>query len=402
MEALADKIASQPPAVSLSGALKAGGVRLIAEVKKASPSRGLLRPDFDPVDLARTYSSNGASAISILTDPRFQGELDHIVQVKAASAHLQGQSGSTPVLRKDFIFDPYQVHEARAAGADAILLIVAILTSIQVDGIPPTGPYSLGMDCLVEVHNPDEVQVALDAGAEIIGINNRDLRTFVTDLQVTRNLAPLGPWRQGAGQRERHPRPRRPARPVGFRGQRRPGGRVHRNLQRRRPKSPGVVQRRRSRAHTVPSFPRRRESLESNRMTRVKICGIRALDDAVVAADAGADFIGLVFVPGRRRRLELDPAREIVAGLKGSLETPPKVVGLFADQPLEEVNHIIDACNLDAAQLCGAESLDYCRDSNAQVIKVLHIPQGQASSASTQELSDRIKAHTEQGHYGYP
>ena len=192
LEALADKIASQPPAVSLSGALKAGGVRLIAEVKKASPSRGLLRPDFDPVDLARTYSSNGASAISILTDPRFQGELDHIVQVKAASAHLQGQSGSAPVLRKDFIFDPYQVHEARTAGADAILLIVAILTPSQVDEYLQLAR-SLGMDCLVEVHDPDEVQVALDAGAEIIGINNRDLRTFVTNLQVTRDLAPLVP-----------------------------------------------------------------------------------------------------------------------------------------------------------------------------------------------------------------
>ena len=132
-------------------------------------------------------------------------------------------------------------------------------------------------------------------------------------------------------------------------------------------------------------------------MTRVKICGIRTLYDAHVAADAGADFIGLVFVPGRRRRLEIDDAREIVAGLKGSLGTPPKVVGLFADQPLEEVNHTIEACGLDTAQLCGAESLDYCRNTNAQVIKVLHIPQGQASSASTQELSDRILAHVEGG-----
>ena len=192
VEALIDKIASQPPAVSLSGALKAGGVRLIAEVKKASPSRGLLRPDFDPVDLARTYSANGASAISILTDPRFQGELDHIVQVKAASAHLQGQSGTAPVLRKDFILDPYQVHEARATGADAILLIVAILTLSQIKEYLQLAR-SLGMDCLVEVHDPNEVQVALDAGAEIIGINNRDLRTFVTDLQVTRDLALLIP-----------------------------------------------------------------------------------------------------------------------------------------------------------------------------------------------------------------
>ncbi len=187
IEALADKIASQPPALSMSGALKAGGVRLIAEVKKASPSRGLLRPDFDPVDLARTYSANGASAISILTDPRFQGELDHIVQVKAA-----GASNTAPVLRKDFIFDPYQVHEARAAGADAILLIVAILNPSQIkEYLQLAG--SLSMDCLVEVHEPDEVHVALDAGAEIIGINNRDLRTFVTDLQVTRDLASLVP-----------------------------------------------------------------------------------------------------------------------------------------------------------------------------------------------------------------
>ena len=133
-------------------------------------------------------------------------------------------------------------------------------------------------------------------------------------------------------------------------------------------------------------------------MTRVKICGIRTLEDALVAAEAGADFIGLVFVPGRRRRLEIDAAREIVAGFKGSSETAPKVVGLFADQPLDEVNRTIGACNLDLAQLCGAELLDYCQNTNAQVIKVLHIPQGQASSASTQELSDKILAHREAGH----
>ena len=192
LEALTNKIASCPPALSLSHALKAGGVRLIAEVKKASPSRGLLRPDFNPVDLAGTYSANGASAISILTDPRFQGELDHIVQVKAAAAHLQGQNGTVPVLRKDFIFDPYQVHEARGAGADAILLIIAILAPSQAKEYIQLAR-ALGMDCLVEVHDPDEVQVALDAGAEIIGINNRDLRTFVTDLNVTRDLAPLVP-----------------------------------------------------------------------------------------------------------------------------------------------------------------------------------------------------------------
>ncbi len=131
-------------------------------------------------------------------------------------------------------------------------------------------------------------------------------------------------------------------------------------------------------------------------MTRVKICGIRTLKDAQVAA--AADFIGLVFVPGRRRRLELEAAREIVNRLKSSQGPVPQIVGLFADQPLDEVNRTIQTCGLDLAQLCGAESLDYCRETAAQVIKVLHIPQGRASSASTRELSDKILTHVEAGH----
>ena len=111
-------IAKRPVTLDFAEALSQGGVRLIAEVKKASPSHGLLCPDFDPVVIAKTYTTNGAAALSVLTDPRFQGELDHIVQIKQS-----GASGIAPVLRKDFIFDPYQVWEARAAGADALLLI---------------------------------------------------------------------------------------------------------------------------------------------------------------------------------------------------------------------------------------------------------------------------------------
>ena len=180
-------IAAQPKALSLAEALGAGGVQLIAEVKKASPSRGLLRPNFDPVELADIYSSNGAAAISVLTDPRFQGELEHIVQIKQA-----GASRTAPVLRKDFIFDPYQVYEARAAGADAILLIVAILSLSQINEYLEIAS-ELGMDCLVETHDEQEMEIAANAGAVIIGINNRDLRTFKTDLAVTERLAPLAP-----------------------------------------------------------------------------------------------------------------------------------------------------------------------------------------------------------------
>ena len=184
---LENRIASQPAPLNLSGALSGGGVRLIAEVKKASPSRGLLCPDFDPVRLANTYASNGAAAISVLTDPRFQGELDHIRQIKQA-----GASRGTPVLRKDFIFDPYQVFEARSAGADALLLIIAILSPQQLKALLALS-HQVGLQCLVEVHDEAELQTALEAEAEIIGINNRDLRTFTTDLAVTERLAPLVP-----------------------------------------------------------------------------------------------------------------------------------------------------------------------------------------------------------------
>lgn len=138
-------------------------------------------------------------------------------------------------------------------------------------------------------------------------------------------------------------------------------------------------------------------------VTKVKICGIRTLADAQVAAQAGADFIGLVFVPGRRRRLEVNEALKLVEGLKNGPGGTPQVVGLFADQPLEEVNHTIETCGLDMAQLCGTESLDYCRDTKSEVIKVVHIPQSPSSpapassSASEEELAQRMKAYRDGG-----
>lgn len=180
-------VAEQARPLSLSAALRGGEIRLIAEVKKASPSRGLLSPDFDPVRLAGTYVANGAAAVSCLTDPRFQGELAHLSAIKQS-----GASGSAPVLRKDFIFDPYQVYEARAAGADGILLIVAILELPQLGELLDLA-HSLGMECLVETHDEGELETAVKAGADIVGINNRDLHTFTTDLAVTRRLAPMVP-----------------------------------------------------------------------------------------------------------------------------------------------------------------------------------------------------------------
>ena len=186
--ALERRIEGQRPALNLAGALLGDQVRIIAEIKKASPARGVLRRDFDPVSLASTYADNGAAAISVLTNVHhFQGSIEHMEAV----AVTVGPRG-LPVLCKEFIFDPYQVYEARAYGADAILLVVAVLTSERLVELKELAG-RFWMQCLVEVHDEEELKVALAAGAEIVGINNRDLRTFKTDLEVTERLAPLIP-----------------------------------------------------------------------------------------------------------------------------------------------------------------------------------------------------------------
>ena len=172
---------------SLSAALKGGTISVIAEIKKASPSKGLLRAEFDPPSHARAYVSNGAAAVSVLTNARFLGTIGHLEQVHAVT-HPAGK----PVLRKEFTFDPYQVVEARAYGADAVLLIVAMLAKEEIRELMALSTEH-GMECLVEVHDERELDVALCVGAEIIGINNRDLRTFHTDLATTDRLAPLVP-----------------------------------------------------------------------------------------------------------------------------------------------------------------------------------------------------------------
>ena len=187
LSALRNTIASRPPVLDFAGALKSDRISLIAEVKKASPSRGLLREDFQPTELAATYSGNGAAAISVITDGHFLGEPSHLTAVKDG-----GASGSAPVLRKDFLFDPYQVYEARAIGADAYLLIVDILSPSQLAELIQLGS-ELGMTPLVETHDADEIATAVEAGARVIGINNRDLHTFNTDLATTESLASLIP-----------------------------------------------------------------------------------------------------------------------------------------------------------------------------------------------------------------
>ena len=156
------------------------GRTIIAEVKKASPSKGVIRADFDPLDIARRYHAAGAAAVSVLTEKQFfQGSLEYLRRIRTTVP--------IPLLRKDFLFDEYQVHETRAFGASAILLIVAILDDSRLADLAQLAS-ALGMDCLIEVHDERERDRALAAGATLLGINNRDLRTFHTTIETTERL----------------------------------------------------------------------------------------------------------------------------------------------------------------------------------------------------------------------
>ena len=188
LDRVAEVARRAPLPLSLASAIRGRKVKLIAEVKKASPSRGVICKDFDPVRIASSYAENGVAAISVLTESKyFQGSLSYLQSIKYLL-----KARKLPLIRKDFVIHPYQVYEARAYGADSLLLISYLLDKRLLDELL-TLAAGMGMDCLVEVHNEGDLQKALECGAKIIGINNRDLRTFKVDLSVTKHLRPLVP-----------------------------------------------------------------------------------------------------------------------------------------------------------------------------------------------------------------
>jgi indole-3-glycerol phosphate synthase len=194
------RAADRPPALDFAAALRGRSVGLIAEIKRASPSKGLFCPDLDPEQLATTYASNGATAISVLTDTKFfQGQLEYLARVKnqLTATGFDGAGGPTnrpeiPVMRKDFVFAPYQVYESLAFGADALLLIIAVLSDdLLAELIALT--HSLGLTALVEIHNAAEAERALRVQPRVVGINNRNLHDFSVDLATFGRLRGLLP-----------------------------------------------------------------------------------------------------------------------------------------------------------------------------------------------------------------
>lgn len=294
----------------------------ILECKKASPSRGLLREDFDPVALAQTYEANGADAISVLTDaPFFQGSFAFLQAVREAV--------SVPVLCKDFVVDPYQVYEARSHGADAILLMMSVLDDATYRACAAACA-ELSVDALTETHDAQEIERALGLGARIIGVNNRDLKTLEVDLYTTERLEPYIPIRGCVFITES-------------------GIGSHHDVLRLRNLVDGFL--------IGTSLVSARDTARAAReiiLGRFKVCGLTRVEDARAAYDAGATFGGLIFAPESPRAVSLETARELT-------ESVPELswVGVFVNADPAEITYTARELGLEAVQLHGEESRAY-------------------------------------------
>ncbi len=339
---LKKEAARAPTPRDFEGALAGGGrISLIAEVKRRSPGAGAIDAALDPVDRALSYEAGGASALSVLTDADyFQGSLADLVEVRSAVG--------LPVLRKDFIIDELQVFEARAAGADAVLLIVRILDDGPLRYLRELAE-SLGMAVLVEAHDGHEVERALASGARILGINNRDLGTFHTDLAVTLGVMPaIPPGTVVVSESGIHESGQLEA--LGHAG-------IHAVLVGEAlVRAPSA----RSLAGELAGVRRRLVSAAGheghrNRAPFVKICGLTSARDARMAREAGADLVGAVLVPESPRAVGAERAREIADAAGRPL------VLVVADRGLEELVHLAAQSGAAALQLHGSESPEFVR-----------------------------------------
>ncbi len=339
---------------SFADALGRPGWNVIAEFKRRSPSRGVIREDLHPVRVAQSYEVGGAAALSILTEERFfGGSLDDLQEARAATL--------LPTLRKDFVVDPYQVWEAWYAGADAVLLIVAALSDHELRDLAATAAEAK-LDALFEVHDAQELGRALDAGARIVGVNNRDLKTMAVSLRTSFELAPRIPDHVIAvaesGIRSADDLGR--LRSEGF-----DAFLIGEHLMEAVDPGAALEELLRQAARAGSAGP-------AGLCPAVKVCGITTEDDAIAAADAGASAIGLVFWPGSPRRVTLEQAQRIARA------APPFVtrVGVFVDASRAELVSTADAVGLDVLQLHGSESPESLAGLPRRVIKAVRVGPG--------------------------
>ncbi|HLZ61905.1 MAG TPA: bifunctional indole-3-glycerol-phosphate synthase TrpC/phosphoribosylanthranilate isomerase TrpF, partial [Ktedonosporobacter sp.] len=352
LEEVRARAAAQPAPRDLLQVFKdRSRVHLIAEVKRASPSKGLLAPHLDPVELARTYEANGASAISVLTEPHFfLGAPEYLTAIKEAV--------SIPVLRKDFIVDDYQVYEARAWGADVILLICAILDDAQLRHLLQTA-HSLHMRCLVEVHSRDEALRAIEAGAVIIGVNSRDLATFQMNPYLIRELRQLIPADRVV---------------VAESG-------IHTEADVRRLARYDVQAMLVGESLVVSNdVPAQMRILlqGANQSTQVKICGLRTPEHIDIATTAGADLLGFIFHEPSHRYVRPQQVHDLLkvserfANPTGG-EVTPDLVGVFVNKEADFINDVAEDVGLNFVQLHGTETPEFCQRIKRPVIKALHV-----------------------------
>lgn len=379
-----------PPLISLVDRLKARTPALMAEIKRASPSKGPIALNANAAQQALTYALSGASVISVLTEPTwFKGSL---LDMRLARQAIDSLPNRPAVLRKDFILDEYQIAEARLHGADTVLLIVAMLPIARLKALYSYS-VSLGMEPLVEVNNAQEMEAALALGARVIGVNNRNLHDFQVDMGTTSRLADMVKERDVilcalSGIQSKSDVQTYVGQGVGA----------------------VLVGEALMRANDTEAFIRDlldwkgEHEIEPQRAPLVKICGIRTEEEALGAAEAGADMLGLMFVPTSKRHVDLEQAQKISIGVRklrisqsssgaplgaDSLTnepwftthahrlfrspTRPFLVGVFQNQPLTFILHCVAVAQLDIAQLHGSEPLEWSKQIPVPVIRVFHV-----------------------------
>ncbi|MFH1591073.1 MAG: bifunctional indole-3-glycerol-phosphate synthase TrpC/phosphoribosylanthranilate isomerase TrpF [archaeon] len=317
----------RPSTRSFSAALARPRPAIICEIKKASPSKGVIRQDLDAAKVAAIYDLY-ADAVSVVTDgPFFSGSLDMLRQARTVTA--------LPILRKDFIIDPYQVYEARDAGADAVLLIASVLSSKEITELSALAA-SLGMDSLVEVHDTQDLDRAIEADSKIVGINNRDLRTFEVDLEHTSRMAKLVPSGiiivSESGMNSRSDICSLSDAAGAF-----------------------LI------GTTIMAADDIGQRLSSLSSPRVKICGIADLTAGLCAAKAGADMMGFVFEAKSPRNISPERAIGIIDGVNKAVPSC-RTVGVFVDAEISTVVGTAKVVGLDMVQLHGDEDEAYIAD----------------------------------------